>query len=144
MTGPTHREHPKPGNWREVILEGRYAIKLPREERRAAAMCLNRWEREMWTVWRLQFGWQHLCPVVWSDPDGQILIMQRAIQNVTAAEIEAISEAETHPCVTCEFKPVDWGRLEDGRVVVVDYGYTCDSEEEIMLQRAYYAEYIGF
>jgi hypothetical protein len=127
------------GNWREVILEGSYAIKLPRKERAQGAMCLNRWEAEMWQVWCPKFSWQHLCPVVWAAPDGHILIMERAIQDVTEAEIEAFTEDETHPPVTCEYKALDWGHLKDGRLVVVDYGYACDNENEIQRQRDYYA-----
>jgi len=41
------------GNWRQVQLVGPYAIKIPRQEpdRLRGAMCLNRWEAEVWTGW---------------------------------------------------------------------------------------------
>lgn len=126
------------GNWREVILEGPYAIKLPRDERSQGAMCLNRWEAEMWSIWRPKFKWEYLCPVVWADPAGHVLVMERAIQDATETEIHGFVESEGHPPVSCEYKPEDWGHLEDGRLVVLDYGYACDSEEEIRRQRAYY------
>ena len=77
------------GNWRQVILVGPFAVKIPREDRRQGAMCLNRWEHEMWTVWWPKFGWKHLCPVIWGDPEGYILVMQRATQDATHAEIRA-------------------------------------------------------
>ncbi len=36
-----------------------------------------------------------------------------------------------------EDKAKDWGHLSDGRLVVVDHGYACDSEEAIRRERAY-------
>jgi hypothetical protein len=130
------------GNWREVILIGPYAVKIPRNERSDAARCLNRWELEMWTVWRQEFGWPHLCPVVWGDPDGHILVMQRAKQDVTFDEIRAFEDAwldsQLAHLPSAEPKPEDWGHLADGRLVVCDYGYACDNEAEILRQREEY------
>lgn len=136
--GRDHARMPQ-GNWRRVLLIGPFAVKIPRGERAAGAMCLNRWEHEMWSVWRPRFGWQHLCPVLWCDPSGRILIMRRATLDATDEEIKALDLAlDLCPEPTCEYKPEDWGHL-DGRLVVLDYGYACHSDEEITNQRAYYA-----
>jgi hypothetical protein len=129
------------GSKREVILSGPYAIKVPRPDRQAAGSCLNRWEAEMWSIWRPKFHWTYLCPVVWAAQDGNVLVMQRATQDVTAAEIAAIENNDDHPRPSCESKPEDWGRLEDGRVVMLDYGYACDNEDAIQEQRAYYERF---
>lgn len=133
------------GNWRQVILTGPYAIKTPRDERSQAARYLNRWELEMWTVWRQEFGWPHLCPVVWGDQDGHILVMERVTQDVTFEEIKAFEDAwmdlesRRARLPSAEPKPEDWGHLKDGRLVVCDYGYACDNEAEIRRQRDEYA-----
>jgi hypothetical protein len=130
------------GNWRQVLFVGPFAVKIPRSERSQEAMCLNRWEHEMWTVWRPKFGWKHLCPVVWGDPDGHVLVMQRAIQDATQAEIRAFETAwmseHRYPLPSAEDKPNDSGHLADERLVVCDYGYACDSEEAMQQQRAEY------
>jgi hypothetical protein len=117
------------GNWRQVFLCGPYTVKIPRDEpdRAAGARCLNRWEAEMWTVWRPKFGWQHLCPVVWADKDGHVLVMQRATQAEIRAFEAAWMDSQSDPLPSAEDKPADWGHLDDGRLVVVDYGYTCDN-----------------
>ena len=126
------------GSSRQVILSGSYAIKVPRSDRQNAGRCLNRWEAEMWSVWRPRFGWTCLCPVVWAAPDGSVLVMQRATQDVSAEEIAAIENSDDHPRPSCESKPEHWGRLEDGQVVMLDYGYACDNEAAILEQRAYH------
>lgn len=126
------------GSSREVILSGPYAIKIPRADRHEAGRCLNRWESETWSVWRPRFEWTCLCPVLWAAADGSVLIMQRAIQDVTEHEIVAIEDTDKHPWPSCESKPEDWGRLEDGRVVMLDYGYACDNEQAIRDMRTYY------
>lgn len=123
------------GNWRRVLLIGPFAVKIPRRERAKGAMCLNRWEHEMWTMWRPRFGWEHLCPVLWCDPSGGILIMRRATRDATFEEIDALELSDPEP--TCEYKAEDWGHL-DGRLVVLDYGYACDSDRATKDQRASY------
>lgn len=129
------------GNWREVILSGPYAVKVPRADRTEGGRCLNRWEAELWSVWRPKFKWRYLCPVLWAAPDGSVLVMERATQDVTSEEINAIENNDDHPRPSCESKREDWGRLEDGRVVIVDYGYACDNEEAIRAERAYYERF---
>lgn len=84
-----------------------------------------------------------MCPVVWGDPDGNVLIMERATQDVALEEIVAFEEAwmdsQRLDLPGEEAKPEDWGHL-GGRLVVCDYGYSCDSEEAIERQRRDYAE----
>jgi hypothetical protein len=92
----------------------------------------------MWTVWRERFGWPHLCPVVWADPEGYVLVMRRAIQDVTHDEIVAFEAAwmdsQRLPLPSGEDKPEDWGHV-DGRLVLCDYGYGCSTEEAIERER---------
>jgi hypothetical protein len=83
-------------------------------------MRCNRWERETWRVWRLKFDWKNLCPIRFADPCGFVVAMARAIQPVTAEEIEA-ADSDCHPNIDEEYKPENWGRL-NGWVVCVDYG----------------------
>ena len=129
------------GNWRRVLLIGPFAVKIPRKGRRQGAMCLNRWEHEMWTVWRPKFNWKHLCPVLWCAPTGAMLVMQRGTSDATEAEIRAIY-GRFYPDVGCEDKCADWGHV-DGRLVVFDYGYICDSEAAMQQQREYYGGKTG-
>src|SRR5437762_111722 len=133
---PRTLHHTRRGSKRDVILSGPYAVKVPRTDRLDAGRCLNRWESEMWTVWRPKFGWTYLCPVVWAATDGNVLVMQRATQDVTEEEIAAIENTDEHPRPSCEPKSEDWGRLKDGRVVMLDYGYACDTEAAIQAARA--------
>jgi hypothetical protein len=95
----------------------------------------------MWSVWRPKFGWTCLCPVLWATSDGSVLVMQWATQDVTDQEIAALELPDQHSWPSCESKPEDWGRLKDGQVVMLDYGYACDNEDAIRDQRAYYARF---
>ena len=108
------------GTYRYVLLFCGYALKLPRYQHFIGGCRCNRWEREMWRVWRPKFGWQNLCPVLIADPLGLILVMRRATQPVTFAEVvKATPDYYPEPIV--ETKPEDFGRV-DGRVVALDYG----------------------
>jgi hypothetical protein len=108
------------GNWRDVQLVGPYAIKTPRKERELGGLFLNRWEHEMWTVWQPKFGWPHLCPVVWCDPAGYILVMQRVIRPASDEEIRAFEvewmDKNVLPLPSAEDKAADWGYLADGHL----------------------------
>ena len=133
------------GNWRRVILCGDYAIKVPASEdadMAAQARCLNRWEIEIWDLWRPRFGWTNLCPVAWGTPDGNVLIMPRTIQDVTETEIREIESRwfrnAPYPPPATESKPDDWGRLPSGEVVALDYGYAATTEAEIKEARREY------
>lgn len=109
------------GTFRCVVLAGNRAIKFPRLLRHPLkGMGCNRWEREMWDVWRSRFKWECLCAVLFADRFGFVVVMCRAEQPVTIEEIEEVAEP-LYPDVTCEWKPADCGRI-DGRVVALDYG----------------------
>ncbi|MDE2137026.1 MAG: hypothetical protein KGJ68_06280 [Gammaproteobacteria bacterium] len=101
-------------------------------------MRCNRWEREMWRVWRLKFAkWECLCPVLLADPFGLVVVMPRASTGPTAEEIER-AKPDHYPDITCEWKPEDCGLL-DGRLVALDYGLPwADSVRE---RRAYYTDF---
>lgn len=122
------------GNWRRVLLIGPFAVKVARSRFWHQARCCNRWEREMWRIWRPRFNWQCLCPILLSDRFGFIVVMRRAEQPVTVEQIEAVAEP-LYPDVTCEWKTADCGRL-DGRIVALDYGLP--DEDSIAERRAYY------
>ena len=107
------------GVYRRVFLIGRFAVKLPRLRHFLGGLCSNRWEREMWRTWQPVFGWGTLCPVLFADPAGFMVVMPRAEQPVDAADVAALPDA--YPGTTAELKPDDYGRLR-GRVVAVDYG----------------------
>jgi hypothetical protein len=110
------------GSFRRVWLTRRYAVKAPLVRNLIAGMRCNRWEREMWRVWRPRFpSWTNLCPIAFADPFGFIVVMNRANQPVTINEIEA-EDPDCYPDIDCEFgKPDNFGRFE-GRIVAVDYG----------------------
>ena len=74
----------------------------------------------MWTVWEPKYQWGFLCPIKFADPIGLLVVMPRAHQPVTPAEIDAVWP-DRYPGVNCETKPDDFGRL-DGRVYCLDYG----------------------
>jgi hypothetical protein len=101
------------GAFRIVILVGPIAIKLPRMRSAAAGMRSNRWEREIWRIWRPRFScWTNLCPIRFADRFGFVVIMARATQPVTFDEIEA-ADPYCHPNIDVEFgKPSNFGRLK--------------------------------
>jgi hypothetical protein len=68
------------GVFRRVIFVGHLAIKIPRVRNILRGMRCNRWEREMWRVWRPVFHWETLCPVLLADPLGLFIVMPRAKQ----------------------------------------------------------------
>jgi hypothetical protein len=91
----------------------------------------------MWSVWRPFFKWGTLCPVLFCDPLGLLLVMARAEQPVTLAEIQGLPDA--YPGTTAEPKPDDHGRFK-GRVVAVDYGLPRDLVQK---QRDYYSSFVS-
>lgn len=110
------------GNTRVVFGIGRDAIKLPytsdgpRANRRECAI----WEKA--TPEQRQL----LAPIVACDPDGRWLVMARA-EPVTAQELPAldwgspVEQTLGALGVTDIAHRAQWGRLPDGRVVVIDY-----------------------
>jgi hypothetical protein len=100
----------------------------------ALGLRCNRWEREMWRIWRPIFGWSNLCPVSFGDPLGLLVVMPRAEQPVTFDEVVAATP-DYYPDIMSETKPEDFGRLGN-QVVCVDYGLP--DAEMVRERRAYY------
>jgi len=127
------------GAFRRVIAVGRFAVKFPRFRRFAQGMRCNRWEREIWRTWRLAFDWYGLCPIRAADPWGFVVIMDRARQPVTQAEIEAAFPGDQWPDIDVEYgKPANFGRLR-GAIVALDYGLW--DEEDVQHRRSYLADH---
>ena len=124
------------GAYRQVFLLGNYAIKLPRFKNFQKAMRCNRWENEMWHIWRPIFGWDNLCPVHYSDPYGIILVMTRAAQPVSFEEI-VNADIDYYPDINVEYKPENWGRIGE-KIVCLDYGI--DDAGDLEDLRTYYEE----
>jgi len=91
----------------------------------------------MWRHWRRRFKWTCLCPILFADRFGIVVVMRRAEQPVSLDEIEAVAEP-LYPDITCEWKPQDCGRLR-GRVVALDYGLP--DEASITERRQYYRSF---
>ena len=121
---------------RRVFLLGRITIKVPRPRSVLHGLRCNRWEREMWYRWRPVFGWESLCPILFADPLGLVVVMPRAQQRVTVEEIQAATPVY-FPEPTYETKAEVFG-LVNGRVLALDYGLP---ERDIVTKmRAYYAD----
>jgi hypothetical protein len=121
------------GVYRRVVITGNIAWKFPRWRRFAEGMRSNRWEREMWNIWRPIYGWRSLCPVLFADPLGLVVVMPRADQPVTRDEVDALPDC--YPGTTAETKVEDHGRFA-GNVVELDYGLPDD--DLVRDKRAYY------
>lgn len=87
----------------------------------------------MWRIWRPVFGWTSLCPVLFADPIGFVVVMRRAEQPVSHEEVAALPDY--YPDVTSETKVEDHGRI-DGRIVALDYGYP--DRDMVEERREYY------
>lgn len=124
------------GVYRRVLLIGGFAIKVPRLRHPMSGLRCNRWEREMWCTWRPIFGWQNLCPIEFADPLGIFVVMPRAAQPVTFAEVVK-GKPDYYPDITSETKPEDFG-LIGGRVLALDYGLP--DADLVRERRAYYLE----
>lgn len=122
------------GVFRRVILIGAIALKIPRWRNFIRGLRCNRWEREMWRTWRPVFRWDNLCPVLFADLVGLVVVMPRASQPVTSDEVDA-AMGDYDPDVTSETKVEDFGCLGK-RVVVLDYGLPDD--DMVRERRAYY------
>ena len=126
------------GVYRRVFYLGPFAVKVPRLRQFAGGLRSNRWEREMWRKWQPVFGWETLCPVLFADPAGFVVVMPRATQPVDDSEVEALPD--DYPGTTAESKSADHGRLH-GRVVAVDYGIP--HAEDARHRRDYYASFVA-
>ena len=108
------------GTFRRVIPLGKFAIKIPRIRNLISGMRSNRWEREMWRIWRPKFRWKNLCPIMFADPLGLVVVMVRARQPVTPDQVYAAIPND-YPDIDCYDKAENFRRL-DGRIVAIDYG----------------------
>lgn len=122
------------GSFRRVFLIGHYAVKVPRLRNFVQGLRCNRWEREMWRVWRPAFGWESLCPVLLADPAGLVLVMPRAEQPVTQAEALSVFSIDYWPGIDVESKPENYGRVGDS-VLVLDFGLA--DAEDVAHRRTY-------
>lgn len=126
------------GVFRNVLLLGRIAVKLPRLRAFNAGLQCNRWEREMWRVWRPKFRWQHLCPIICADPLGFVVVMPRA-EPVTQEEVDR-EMPDYYPAINAECKAADHGRV-GGQLLILDYGLP--DLEMVRVQRANYGRQNG-
>jgi hypothetical protein len=122
------------GVFRRVFHVGGYALKVPRLRYFVFGLTCNRWEREIWKEWRPVFGWTNLCPVLFSDPIGLLVVMPWAKQPVSCDEIRSLPDH--YPSPFEEYKPEDFGWLS-GEVVALDYGRP--SADMVRTQREYLA-----
>ena len=133
------RRHEMPaGAYRRVFLLGGFALKVPRLCHFAGGLWSNRWEREMCRTWQPVFGWRILCPVLFSDPFGFLVVMPRAAQPIDFSEITSLPHA--YPDIGAETKAEDYGRFQ-GRVVALDYGLP--DGELVRERRAYYESFVA-
>jgi hypothetical protein len=98
------------GSNRRVLLTAHYAIKFPRLRHPMCGLRSNRWEREMWYRWRPIFEWDQLCPVLFADRFGIVVVMPRAVPaqpDIVDAAIER--DAEWYPQPTTEFLAPGYG-----------------------------------
>lgn len=119
------------GASRFVVLVGRIAIKLPCIKRKSVLSLwgqvrqgrnCNRAERAAWIARKFP----HLCPILWADRFGWIVVMKRA-QPMTCVEFDAWFLSGDWPHIPFEPAPyeltaADAGRLPCGRRVMIDYG----------------------
>ena len=127
------------GSNRRVVLTARYALKFPRIRHPLCGLRSNRWEREMWQRWRPVFRWDQLCPVLFADCLGIVLIMPRAAPADRDAVDAAIQrDGESYPQPTTEFLPDGYG-LVNSHVMCFDYGVA--DGDMVREKRAHYAQF---
>lgn len=73
----------------------------------------------MWFRWQPQFAWRTLCPVLFADPIGLLVVMPRASQPVSQEQVDSLPDY--YPDITAETKHQDYGVLEQ-QIVALDYG----------------------
>jgi hypothetical protein len=111
------------GSTRIVIVCGPVAVKFPHGQRgRDGNLCeAGVWERNR----HHPINGQRLCPVLWAEPAGHLLIMQAAAPIEGEWPPEELPEWDYDPTVggdgwPGEPKREDWGMLH-GKPVLVDY-----------------------
>lgn len=112
---------------RTVWLVGRYAFKFP---------TFDNWRNFLFGLLNNQTearvgrsGRAEVCPVLWADPWGFVVVMPR-VPVMTAAGMRVfdwggwlgIDGAHSPPRLCVEIKPCSFG-LYDGRIVAIDYGW---------------------
>lgn len=123
MIPPMNTAEIHEGSTRTVFICEEYAIKIPKNE---LGRMGNLEEARLWTLY---CGSTHerknmLCPVLWCDSNGGLLIMPRAIPLPPQYDLEDLPDwgyipSDGHQDPT-ETKLEDWGQYE-GKVVAVDY-----------------------
>lgn len=111
------------GITREVLLIGRYAIKIPKLiygwHKFLCGLLANMQEAQFGRA-----GWPELCPVLFHIPGGWLIVMRRAApledDEWMAFDAEAFCNREDR-VIPAEPKRDSFGWL-DGRIVAVDYG----------------------
>jgi hypothetical protein len=138
------------GNWRRVLNDGEFAIKIPRPDRpklAAGARSLNLFEWELWTVWRPRYAWDYLCPAIRCSADGTELVMRAAVpcgrehEQALKSLWDDIQRRYPYVAPLGECKVADWGVL-GGRFVLLDYGAECDSAMQVSEARATLARHV--
>lgn len=122
----TGAEWNRQGITREVVLIGRYAVKLPRVSYGwrmfLCGLLANMQEADFSTT-----KWPELCPVLFAIPGGWLVVMRRA-RPLTDGQWEEFRREDMynmldngHRSIPAEHKRDSFGYL-DGRIVAVDYG----------------------
>lgn len=110
------------GSTRIVLLIGHLAFKLPNvaEWRLFLQGLLANMQERLFA----RTGWPELCPVLWADPIGLLVIMRRA-RPLTKSEFAAINWADfcqnENYVIPAEHKIDSFGWVGD-RLVAIDYG----------------------
>lgn len=110
------------GTTRTVIIHGSVAVKFAKDGRGRQA---NLREAELWARYaKHPDRGRLLCPVLWCDPDGAVLIMPRVEPVGPDFGLHSLPKWDyggpSDDGWPFEPKALDWGIL-DGRLVAVDY-----------------------
>jgi hypothetical protein len=111
------------GNTRLVLLFDSYAIKVPRPGNEADGREANRREAALWKAHQDE----RLCPVLFADEKGAILVMRRAQKYYAYNKKDFIDQVYWRKVFTDflafanDMHPGNFGYL-DGRLVLLDYG----------------------
>jgi hypothetical protein len=92
----------------------------------------------MWFYWQPRFQWKTLCPVLWADPFGFVVVMPRAAQPVPQEKVDALPDY--YPDITAETKHEDFGLLQ-GQILALDYGLPF--VDTVLERRKYYQGFGG-
>ena len=92
----------------------------------------------MWFHWRPRFEWKTLCPVIYADRFGLLVVMPRAAQPVAQEQVDALPDY--YPEITSETKHEDFGMLGES-IVALDYGLPF--KDSVTERRKYYQGFSG-